>query len=349
MECRIVRFGEKDEVRRLHPVLATERPDLLAPAFPENSVESDDEFPYLFYFIDGDQILGSRKAIPDTVERGGNVYPFAWCFDTYVNPEHHGKGIGTKLVAQQVKEFDARGQLSGAAFSAPAMMRIYEKLGYEVLGFGPRLAAVRKTRPFLQERIGTAASVIAPFANFALAAKAWRKRSLSSGDYTLTRIASDDVINAIAEVQNSSKVYHWDSSAEWIASRLKKDDKVYLLDIAGSQTSAILVTRIREQESVVGKASLKRLTLMHYRCPPQAFDLSARALIKLSRKENADVADIVTSDPGMIATFEKHGFSQRSDGMTFVYKLPPGMVLPEAADLSDWHLTHFCSDGFLFD
>ena len=348
MKCRMVRYGERNELQRLHPVLVEERPDLLAPAFPKNPVTTDGEFPYLFYFIEGDQIVGSRKAIPDTVKRGGELYPFAWLFDAYVNPNFHGQGIGTKLVQAQVEEFGRRNQLSGATYSTETMLRIYEKLGFEI-GICPRLAAVRNTRPFLQERVGATASVISPFANLALGAKAWLKGSLSSSDYSLTHVAQDEVSSAIANVQNSLKVYHWDTSDGWIASRLKEDDKIYLLQVAGSQTSAMFVTRLREQESADGEASLKRLTLMHYRCPPQALDQCARALNKLSRRENADVADIVTSDPEMITAFEKHGFSQRSDGMTFVYKLPPGMVLPEAANLSDWHLTHFCSDGFLFD
>ncbi len=39
---------------------------------------------------------------------------------------------------------------------------------------------------------------------------------------------------------------------------------------------------------------------------------------------------------------------RRGDGMTFDSKESDPTKLPQAGKLSDWKLTHFCSDGFLF-
>ena len=211
MECRIVRFGQRHNVAKDHPELAAARPDLVTPAFSENPVGSDDEFPYLFYFIENGEIVGSRKAIPDRVYRGSESLPFAWCFDTYVNPEHHGKGIGTKLVAVQVEEFERRADVSAAAFSAPAMMRIYEKLGYDVLGFTPKYARLRNVAPFLAKKIRSrfAVSLLAPIANAGLAA--WLK--LRSGDrntnIAVQRVDPESLGTVSEEFDRGSRLY-WD-------------------------------------------------------------------------------------------------------------------------------------------
>ena len=57
--------------------------------------------------------------------------------------------------------------------------------------------------------------------------------------------------------------------------------------------------------------------------------------------------DIVTSNPAFAAALTSRGFGKRGVGMSFAYKTPAEGADAGADELSDWHLTHNTSDGFL--
>ena len=354
MECRIVRFGQRHNIAKNHPELATARPDLVTPAFPENPVSSDDDFPYLFYFIENGEIVGVRKAIPDLVWRGSETFPFAWCFDTYVNPEHHGKGIGTKLVAVQVEEFERRGDISAAAFSAPAMMRIYEKLGYDVLGCVPKYARLRNTAPFLARKISSnfAVSLLAPFVNAGLAV--WLRLRSDEGNRNIkVRKVSHETFRILSKGFERDNYLYWDQEADWTINRLQQSDTLYSVHEKSAETpSVILVARLRDQLGKGASLPIKRLTIVHFIIDEDvadSFSHLAQAANLLLRQTKADVVDIVTSSPDLQKVLQDRGFSRRGEGMTYVFKAPTCLPLPNADQQSDWHLTHYCSDGFLFD
>ena len=354
MECRIVRFGQHHNIAKDHPELATARPDLVTPAFPKNPVSSDDDFPYLFYFIENGEIVGVRKAIPDLVSRGSETFPFAWCFDTYVNPEHHGKGIGTKLVAVQVEEFERRGDISAAAFSAPAMMRIYEKLGYDVLGCVPKYARLRNTAPFLARKIPSkfVANLLAPVANAGLAIWLKLRSRADNLNIDVKKISHESFCGLSKHFQREIVLY-WDSEPDWTLCRLRQSDTMYSVHSKSSEMpSVVLVARLRDQLGKDAPLPIKRLTIVHFIVDENiadAYSHVAQAANFLLRQTQADVVDIVTSSPGLQKVLQSQGFSQRGEGMTYVFKAPTRLPLPHAHQQSDWHLTHFCSDGFLFD
>ena len=152
MEYRVVQWDERERARELHPQLMNARPELIEPPFTAIPVPMPDDFPFFFYILDGDAIAGYRRAVPDVAVIYGRETAWAWNFDLFIEPHYRGKGIGKRLVVQQVEEFSRRGIVSGAAFSAPATLRIYERLGFRVLGHAPRLALVRNVRPFLASR-----------------------------------------------------------------------------------------------------------------------------------------------------------------------------------------------------
>ena len=354
MECRIVRFGQRHNVAKDHPELAAARPDLVTPAFSENPVGSDDKFPYLFYLIEDGVILGSRKAIPDRVYSGPEGLPYAWCFDMYISSEARGKGLGHLLMQRMVEEFASRGTIVGGAFSVPAVMRLYQKLGYDVLGFTPKYARLRNVAPFLAKKIRSrfAVSLLAPIANAGLAA--WSK--LRSGDrnanITVQGVDPESLGTLSEEFDRGSQLY-WDRESNWIISRLQPSDTLYCVREKSSKNpSAMLVARLRDQPSDGDLLPVKRLTIMHFVVDANVTGSCshlAQAVCLLLRQTKADVADIVTSSPDLRTALNGRGFTQRGEGMTYVFKTPSGLNLPNADQQSAWHLTHFCSDGFTFD
>lgn len=353
LECRVVRYGEIDRVGELHRELVAFDRSLVAPKFPGNPVPSDLQFPFLFYYIEDGQILGTRRAIPDLLRRSSHSYPLAWGFDTVVQPAARGKGIGTKLVAAQVAEFDKREEICAAAFSAAAMMRIYRKLGFTVLGFVPRHALVRESAPFLSSKLGSAALArIAsiPF-DLALSARLRVRKARNLDDLTVRAMHPAQWRDLWEQLSEPDKAYRWDDRADWVAARLQRSDTCYAVRSNESDRPiALFVLRERQEEPGKAHSVASRMTMMHYKYDGShegAWAL-ARALASCLYEDRRSVADLITSDPLLQSHLERAGFSRREEGMTFVFLAPPGMTLPDAERQSDWKLTHFCSDGFLF-
>lgn len=353
MECRLIRFGEAGEAENRHSELFAHDPELASPPFPSNPVASDPDFPFLFYCVENGTVLGSRRAIPDIVYREGASYPIAWCYDTIVSPAARGKGIGTRLVSLQVDEFERRNELSAAAFSAAAMMRIYEKLGYRVLGFVPRYALIRDTAPFLRKKLANPAlaRLAAIPANLALSAR-YASTGLQSFDESqLTTIDDQGWRRLWSEIPTVRNTYNWDEGADWSAARIQRQDSRYIVRSArDDRVLALFVLRHRAPPCDGTTSSEARLTMVHYKYDgsPEGARTLAKALAALLYRTKASVADIVTSDPCLQSQLKRFGYSRRDDGMTFVFKEPSGFSLPAARDQADWKLTHFCSDGFLF-
>lgn len=353
MECRIIRHGERDRVGELHRELVAFDPALGQPPFRGNPVSSEPDFPFLFYFIEDGTILGTRRAIPDIVHRGGRSYPLAWSYDTVVQPAARGKGIGTKLVAAQVEEFDRSSRISAAAFSAAAMMRIYDKLGYTVLGFVPRYALVRDSAAFLESKLGNAAlaKLVSIPGNVALSALARMRGARNTEGLAISRVDTLEWQHLTARLPEPSDIYHWDDGPDWAAARLQPGDACYAVRSGkADRTIALFVLRDRRSELGEMQSKTSRSTIMHYRYDGTEAGASALACALADQlyRDGKTVADIVTSDPLLQSKLARLGFARREEGMTFVFKTPPGMALPGAGERSDWKLTHFCSDGFLF-
>jgi GNAT superfamily N-acetyltransferase len=351
MECRIVRYGEQDRLDELHPILARTRPDLAEPAFPNNPVEYDADFPYLFYLIENEEILGSRRAMPDLLYKGGCQLPFAWCFDMHLTAESRGRGFGTRLMRATRNEFEGKGIISGGCFSAPSVIHIYKKLGYKVLGFAPKYALVRNSKPFLAEKITSAfaSRILGSAVNVGLAMRS-AIIGRSKAGVTVERLNPDSWGRMAGNEHWDRSRWHWDEDPKWCLSRLRESDEVLLVNHPRAGGCAMMV--LRGPRSGGGGGNANRLSLMHYRLHancPEAAPALGEALEVVLRATGADVADAISSSPELGSALRKRGFVRRGEGMTFVYHAPGPVGLDDAATLSDWHLTHFCSDGFLFD
>lgn len=353
MECRVVRYGEKDRVDELHRELVAFDRSLGEPKFPGNPVPSDPRFPFLFYYIEGGEILGTRRAIPDLVCRGSHSFPLAWGFDTVVQPAARGKGIGTKLVAAQVAEFDKRDEICAAAFSAAPMMRIYRKMGFTVLGFVPRHALVRKSVSFLTSKLGSAglARIASVPVDLALSARLRMRKARNLDGLAVRTVEAGQWQELWQEISEPGDAYRWDDRAAWVAGRIQRGDTCYAVRSSdGNRLIALFVLRDRQGEPGEAHPVTSRMTMMHYKYDGSGEGASAlaRALASRLYEDRKSVADIITSDPRLQSHLAKAGFARREEGMTFVFRAPPGMALPDAERQSDWKLTHFCSDGFLF-
>lgn len=357
MDYRVVQWNERDRARELHPQLMTARPDLLEPPFAANPVPMPGDFPFFFYILDGDALAGYRRAVPDVAIVDGQEVAWAWNFDLFIEPQYRGKGIGKRLVVQQVEEFSRRGIVSGAAFSAPATLRIYERLGFRVLGHAPRLALVRNVRPFLASRLRGRGGwpELAPLGNAVLwAIRRLRAVANAVPPVTIEAIDRERFAQEFAAAGGHLGARHWARGADWLFARMSDDDRLWRAsDAMSGRTAGVLVIRDRivHETSAAGIAyAVRRATVMDFAAADHGEETMAALAASLEaylEASGADMIDVVTSAPAFIAALESRGFGQRGVGMSFAYKTPA-----EGADtgddaLCDWHLTHNTSDGFL--
>jgi GNAT superfamily N-acetyltransferase len=353
MEYRYATLAELGDMAAAHPELAADRPDLCRPAFPGNPVVGEAAFPFLFYAVEAGRVVGSRKAVPDRAIVNGREYAWAWCFDTIVDASQRGRGVGSRLVELQVEAFDRLGVTTSAAFSAPAMMRIYEKCGYRVLEFVPRMVLVRNPAPFLAGKIGhgvvaRAAGGLGALLLRGLAGIRGARRSRAG--HVATPIDPAGFARLFAHAAAPEQPNSWALSPDWVTSRLQPGDEPFKLTCRGAAAPcALFVLRPRAPDPDGGTA--RRLTLMYFKFLTEGVDVAEGLAAELTRQLFArplDAADIVTSSPSLLAALRKRGYRRRGTGMTFVYRPPPGTEIAGARDIADWQLTHFCSDGFLF-
>ncbi len=357
MDYQVITWGEREQITDPNSARWSNRPDLIALPFPENPVPTPDDFPHLFYVTDGNKIVGNRKTVPDIAHMEGEERRWSWNFDTFIDPEYRGKGVGRHLVDLQVAEIAKRGIISAAAFSAPGTLRIYERLGFQIIGHAPRMTLVRNTRPFLQSRFRNAflLTTASMLGNMVLATERTLRSALHRSDgfeiIAVDKSRFGELFNhRVVRVQPN----YWARQADWVLARLQPDDTLFEITRAGDrEPCALFVLRdrvLREKLADAQEREIRRLTLMHFEFLDDADDLSqllAAALRQLLQQTGADVADTITSYPPLLKALATGGFRPRGPGMSFVFSLPPG----ESANttLTGWHLTHFCSDGYSFE
>lgn len=353
MEFRFVTYKELRKINYIHPELAIDRPDLCKIPFPGNPIKGAPTFPFLFYALENGRVVGSRKAMPDRAIINGKEYSWAWCFDTIVDEGQQGKGIGSRLVKLQSDEFDRRGMIAGAAFSAPTMMRIYEKFGYRLLEFTPRMTLVRRVRPFLARKIENQLllSFASRIATIALNLESVvRGATRSSSSFEFEGITKEEFCRRFGQKHLAEQPNSWAGSPDWVTSRARDGDEFLKVTLNSStDPSVVFVLRVRDQDDM-GREAPRRISLMYFKFldDTNAADLLATVISRELFERSLDVADVITSSPSLLNALLKRGYRRRGTGMTFVYRVPAQMEIDGATDITDWHLTHFCSDGFLF-
>ena len=356
MKFEYVEWAARERALERFPELARERPDLLRPSFEDNPMAMPDDFPFLFFASENGQVVGSRKSMPDVVWIGGEPKLWAWNFDTFVEPRYRGRGVGRKLVELQIREVGKRGIISGASFSAPATMRIYQKLGFQVLGHAPRMNLVRRTRPFLHSwGIPRPLLGIGSFLGDATLKVDLKLRHFFRGRprLDLARIDAATFEEMFRKSVVRKQLNYWDGGPQWVLARRRSSDALIVASRSNDEMPVVtFVARERFQSDMIRgqERKIKRLSIMHFdflddgEDVPQIFASAVASLLEQCR---ADVADVITSFPPAVLALTARGFRSRGPGMSFC------CILPEQAHirgkLSDWHLTHFCSDGFMFD
>jgi GNAT superfamily N-acetyltransferase len=361
MEIRHVEIGEQGSLCARHPELAALRPELTKPAMANNPDRVDLDFPYLFYAIEDGRIVGHFMSFPDTLIGDRGKFRWVWNLGLYTEPEFRGRGIADRIVRHQLDEFARRNMIWGGVFSSPAAIRLYERLGFSMLGNASRLCLLRDLRPFLRQHVPSQFAVsVAGAALNAAAAAAQRLLHIGSQFEKRYSVEAIDKLR-FAELVTRGLVrpekFYWGDHASWFEARRSPIDFINIVRRRDEgDPCAFLITRDRliKSRTLAGRyTGFKMLSVMEYGQLNRGVDIGdalVGALLMLFRKSDADLAEFVTSSHLIQAAARRRGFLALGAGMSFKFMAPPHSPLRAMpTTLADWHLSHYCGDAFGFE
>ena len=72
-------------------------------------------------------------------------------------------------------------------------------------------------------------------------------------------------------------------------------------------------------------------------------------LFDLFWQSSAEVLEVISNSEALCAVSRRKGMLRVGKGMSFKYSLPENWDIGDECNrLENWHLTHFCGDGFSF-
>jgi GNAT superfamily N-acetyltransferase len=361
MKFRFVSFAETTALVTHHPQLRDHFQ--IIPSELEKNPHITDDFPILCYMLDGDNVASHFSSFPDRVYYKEREYKWAWCGNLFTNPEYRGKGIASALVKEQVSLFHSKNLAWGGVFSTPAALRIYERLGFSVLGYAPRYLMIKKVTPLLKYHFAN--SFVIGAAERAYGAVLNTARRILHDDPAFFREYAIDAeeIGAVTskhDLENIkySECYHFDDLEAMTCwkMRVRKIDQLHIAHSRTGNKSFYLLVRCREikEKALLGRyKGFKLMTVMDYGrfdLGPSISDAIISGIMVLFFASDADACELVSSDTNICKSARRHGMMRVGMGMSFAYSLPADWQFgSECGDMHQWHLTHYRGDAFGFE
>lgn len=361
MEFFQIRWDEQERAAERHPVLAESYPDLTIPALSgQDGIKG--EFPYLYYGLEDGRVACYFKSFPDTSIYRGRRLTWSWNGNLFTDPDFRRRGLAQALVEQQIQACDRLGMIWGGVFSSVPALRLYEKLGFTMIGMVPRLCVVRNITPFLQSHVPRPAALAGNALYGALhhmRSAYFNLRQAGSGKAVLEEISTDEFSTLPIERACRDDVVHWDTEADWLIRRCKARsiDRLFLLKETPSGSS-LAYAAIRHRPNLERPVKeryfgIDTMTLTHFGSFVPIEDtapLLVSALFDLFRQSKADLLEIIASNPEIDTAARRKGMIALGAGMSFKYYAPETFegLLPTSGP-ENFHLTHYSGDAFDFE
>jgi GNAT superfamily N-acetyltransferase len=362
MKFRFVSFGEIEDLPAHHPQLRN-RSQLISSDLNKNPhIEND--FPVFCYMHDDDKVLAHFSSFPDCVYYQKNKYNWAWCGNLYTDPEYRGKGIASALVKNQAALFHSKNLAWGGVFSTPAALRIYDRLGFSVLGYAPRYLLIKNVGPLIRHHIANSLVVRAAEHTYGIFLHSLRRIVHDEreffGNYTV-HIEELAIANSKYSLENIkySERYHFDDSeamARW-KMQTRNIDQLYIVSSrrTGKPSCYLIIRsrRINKKALLERYKDIKLMTVMDYGrfdLDPAICDAIISGIMSVFFTSNADACELICSDENICRSARRHGMMRVGMGMSFAYSRPASWKLgSECGDMHQWHLTHYRGDAFAFE
>ncbi len=363
---KFIEFKELDVIKREQPDLYNNASSRLLLSCPDIF----EEFPCYFYILDNeDKIVCSVKTFPDRLVVGIKSYPWAWFGALFTKEDHRGKGLATLLIRECRNILHKKGIAWGGVFSTENALRIYRKLGFTIPGYADRYLFLKSGRAFLSVHVRI--KFLASFLNIlymgvirvvyrAFLSKRWfREKPHRKVVFEECSEFNDTAFKG--KIEHSAGFHFNDSifKLNWkIGGCRKKAENAcnsYIVrELATNDVVGYFVVRNKLQiEPVASKyRDFRIMTLMDYGLfiDDETVYLSIiDKLFDLFWESSAEVFEVVSNSETLCAELRRKGMLRVGKGMSFKYSLPESWnISDECKKLENWHLTHFCGDGFSF-
>lgn len=152
--------------------------------------------------------------------------------------------------------------------------------------------------------------------------------------------------------------FHFNDSLSKIAWKMcgRTDLRLYLLtdsDTGRILAYCIIKDRCLNEYRYLGRyRGLRLMTMMDFGIfdsDRHLYRILLNAVLHHFLESGADILDLISTCPSIDAAARRLGMLKVGKGMTFHYAPTSACPIPEEAEhITNWHLTHFCSDGFTF-
>jgi GNAT superfamily N-acetyltransferase len=364
MKFRFVTFAETRDLAATHPQLQSHLQSVPSRSDLEQHPHITEGFPVFCYMLDGDKIVSHFWSFPDRLFCREGEFKWAWCGNLFTDPDYRGKGVASALVKEQVSLFHSQDLAWGGVFSTPTALRIYQRLGFSVLGHAPRYVMVKNVGPLLRHHIAN--SLINSLADRAYGALVRGARKLLHDHDAFHRKYMIDAetieTNNPARDPDSAKYphqYHFDDSGAMLywKMRARNIDRLYIArDRHAASKAFYLITRCREikNKAIFGRyKGIKLLSVMDYGrfdLNPSVSDAIVSGLMTLFFSSDADACELISSDADICRFAGRRGMMPLGAGMSYAYCLPATWRLgSESRDIHQWHLSSYRGDAFSFE
>ena len=363
---KFIEFKELDILKR-------ERPDLYRNASSQLLLSCPDvfeDFPCYFYLLDNEEnIVCSVKTFPDTLVTSNKTYPWAWFGALLTDESYRGKGLATMLIRECKNILHKKGIAWGGVFSTDIAIRIYRKLGVTIPGYANRYLYLKSARPFLIAHVRSI--FLSSFLNVlymgttrflykAFFSKPWiRKRNCRKLIFT-EFIENDDI--AYQKKINHSTIFHFNDSLDKLIWKIRGCNlktgnicKLYIAkDLKTNDIVGYFVVRNKIQKEPVALKykDFTIMTLMDYGLfinDDTIYSSIIEKLFDLFWESSTEVLEVISNSEALCAVLRRKGMLRVGKGMSFKFSLPKNWNIgDDCKKLENWHLTHFCGDGFSF-
>lgn len=319
------------------------------------------DFPCYFYLHDGDNIVASMSAIPDTLFTKDAAYKWAWMGSFLTDPNYRRRGLGSYLWSMSLEVLSQQGYIMGGAFANPITTHICKKLDFVMPARIERLVALKLVSPLLNgytkyRMFGRVADAMySPVARF------WNKFS----KYLLPRGHDHVIVNEIFPTGTHGfgtskpchgRLAHFNNEWNKIEWKLKYANNTKVFNVSNKCEGDLFYLSIKERfidKQFAGRFSNFRLmTLMDYgyfRPCDKSDDTMLNIILELFRKSDCDVLEVITPSLPLIKKAKYRGLGRAGKGVAFWFKPPPGVDLgSDVLSNRAWHFTHFVADAFSF-
>jgi predicted GNAT family acetyltransferase len=309
-------------------------------------------------------VIASRiNSFFDVLTKDGKRYDWAWNANLFTPAAYRGRGLAEKLIENQLSEFAKRGLVWGGTFSSDPALRLYRKLGFNVVGSAPRMCLLRRPQPFLAHHLQnkTARRLLSDCYRLAYRGAGsflFRQRKFHR-EFRIGQIDAGELARILRDHPlHYGERTHWRDDPALLRAKMdvRKTDQISIVREASSERPVLfLVWRVREtlERPIKEKyRGVRMCSVMEYGfiCDPEPSDALIEAAIALHHEAGADLLEIVSASHTLEQSARRHGFVPLGTGMSFTFKAPPGHPLEKVeTSISDWHLTHYSGDGYSFE